>query len=322
MRKKITSYYRWFGLGIGIIALVYFLNSALKQISAFPSLDWGLTAYVSFAAATLLNALVTLIGGYAWVLLLRSCGETVMTFEALVVFTLAQLAKYIPGNVAHHAGRIALAASHGFTLSRVVFTMILEAGWLIAAAAILATAWLLFMRENLFKYMQEMPTVFQLAVAAALAIAFPLLVGWVLLKWRPGPLRKILGDAAVNTPSPSALVNCLLLYVLCFLFMGIASDLLVRGIFGVKESHIFLLTGTFAVAWVAGFLTPGAPAGLGVREAILLHVLGPIYGIGIAVGLAISLRAITTLADVLTFTAALIAKGTMNYNHRKPYLPI
>jgi uncharacterized membrane protein YbhN (UPF0104 family) len=93
--------------------------------------------------------------------------------------------------------------------------------------------------------------------------------------------------------------------------MGIASDLLVRGLFGVKESRIFLLTGTFAVAWVAGFLTPGAPAGLGVREAILLEVLGPIYGPGVAVGLAVFLRAATTLADGLTFTVTLIVKGKM-----------
>jgi len=311
MQEKIKGMYRWIGLGVGLIALVYFLNSALEDISSFPPLHWSLSTYASFTAATILSALVTLLGGYAWVLLLRSCGEAVMTLEALVVFTLAQLAKYIPGNVAHHAGRIALAGSRGFTLSRVIFTMILEAGWLIAAAAILAMVWLLFMRDNLFKYMQEMPTVFQLAVAAALAIAFPLLVGWVLLKWRPGPLRKILGDAAVNTPSPGALVNCLLLYVLCFLFMGIASDLLVRGLFAVKESRIFLLTGTFAVAWVAGFLTPGAPAGLGIREAILLEVLGPIYGPGVAVGLAVFLRAVTTLADGLTFTVALIVKGKM-----------
>jgi len=321
MQKKIKSYYRWFGLGVSLIALAYFLNSALKQISTFPSLCWGLNAYASFAAATSLNALVTLTGGYSWILLLRASGETLVTSEGLVIFALAQFAKYIPGNVAHHAGRVALASSRGLTLSRVIFTMILEAGWLIAAAAILAMAWLLFMRENLFKYMQDMPTVFQLAVAAALAIAFPLLVGWVLLKWRPGPLGKILGDATVNTPSPGVLLNCLMLYLLCFLFMGIASDLLVRSLFGVKESRIFLLTGTFAVAWVAGFLTPGASAGLGVREAILLKVLGPIYGAGVAVGLAISLRAITTLADVLTFTAALIANATMNSSQREPLPP-
>lgn len=300
--------YRWIGLCVGILCLAYFFNSALKQISSFPPLYWGLNACASFTGATILNALVTLIGGYVWVLLLRTCGESVMIREALVVFVLAQFAKYIPGNVAHHAGRVALASSRGFTLSRVVFTVTLEAGWLIVAASTLAMIWLVFTGNNFFRYTQELPTVFQLVLAMTIAVAFPLLVGWVLLRWRPGPVKKICGHATVNSPSPIVLLNCLLIYMVCFLFMGIASDILARGLFGVTESHIGLLTGTFAIAWVAGFLTPGSPAGLGMRETILLKVLGPIYGTGVAVGLAVALRAVTTLADGLTFIAALIAK--------------
>jgi len=300
--------YRWIGLCVGILCLAYFFNSALRQILSFPPLYWGLNACASFTGATILNALVTLIGGYVWVLLLRTCGESVMTREALVVFALAQFAKYIPGNVAHHAGRIALANRRGLTLSRVVFTVTLEAAWLIVAASTLAMIWLVFVGKNLFRYTQELPTVFQLALAITIAVAFPLLVGWVLLRWRPGPVQKILGHATVSTPSPIVLLNCLLIYAVCFLFMGIASDILARGLFGVPESRIGLLTGSFAIAWVAGFLTPGSPAGLGVRETILLKILGPIYGTGAAVGLAVALRAATTLADGLTFVAALIAK--------------
>ncbi|MBW1673505.1 MAG: flippase-like domain-containing protein, partial [Deltaproteobacteria bacterium] len=315
------SYYRWFGLGVGLIALAYFLNSALKQISTFPSLYWGLNGYVSFAAATFLNALVTLIGGYSWILLLRASGETLAASEGLVIFTLAQFAKYIPGNVAHHAGRIALANSRGLAFSRVAFTIAVETIWLIFAASILATTWLVLEGQSLFGYTQELPTVFQLAVTIGVAVLFPLSGGWILFHWHPGPLQKILGHGAVKFPSFLVLLSCLFIYMLCFLFMGVASDILAQYLFGAEGTRIILLTGSFAIAWVAGFLAPGAPAGIGVREAILLKVLAPIYGAGVAVGLAISLRAITTLADVLTFIAALIAKGTMNSSHRELHPP-
>jgi hypothetical protein len=34
--------------------------------------------------------------------------------------------------------------------------------------------------------------------------------------------------------------------------------------------RFLFLTGLFAVAWISGFIVPGAPAGLGIREAILV----------------------------------------------------
>ena len=40
-------------------------------------------------------------------------------------------------------------------------------------------------------------------------------------------------------------------------------QILSRYLFGASGSHILLLTGAFAIAWVAGFLDPGAPAGIG-----------------------------------------------------------
>jgi len=315
MPEKIKSVYRWFGLGIGIIALAYFLNSALKQISIFPALHWDLETCASVVASIVLSGLVTLIGGYSWILLLRATGEALTLPKGLVIFTLAQFAKYIPGNVAHHAGRIALASSQGLTFSKVVFSMVIEAGWLVVAASVLATGWLFLVGDGLFEYAKELPTLFQLAASIAAACLLPLLAGWILFYWRPGRLRRILGNGSITIPSLPILLTCLLMYILCFLLMGVAAEILAQHLFGASESHILLLVGAFAIAWVAGFLAPGAPAGIGVREAILLKVLTPIYGPGIAAGLAISLRAITTLTDSLTFLAALLAKGKTDFGH-------
>jgi hypothetical protein len=316
MQEKIKSLYRWFGLAIGIIALAYFLNSALKQISIFPTLQWGLEACGSVGATTLLSGLVTLISAYSWILLLRATGEMLTIPKGLVIFTLAQFAKYIPGNVAHHAGRIALARSGGLTFSKVVFSMVIEASWLIVAASVLATAWLFLVVDGSFEYAKGLPTLFQLAASIAAACLFALLAVWILFYWRPGPLKRILGNGAVSIPSLPVLFTCLFIYVGCFLLMGAAASILAQYLLGAPGSHILLLTGAFAIAWVAGFLAPGAPAGIGVREAVLLKVLSPIYGPGIAVGLTISLRAITMLTDGLTFLAALIAKGRIDADHQ------
>ncbi|QSX36832.1 lysylphosphatidylglycerol synthase domain-containing protein [Shewanella sedimentimangrovi] len=70
-------------------------------------------------------------------------------------------------------------------------------------------------------------------------------------------------------------------------------------------ANFWLLTGSFALAWVAGFVTPGAPAGLGIRETIMVTLLEPAYGPGAALSLALLLRLITSLGDALAFLAGL-----------------
>ena len=64
----------------------------------------------------------------------------------------------------------------------------------------------------------------------------------------------------------------------------------------------------FVVAWLAGFVTPGAPAGLGVRETVLvlgLPQLGPA-----ALGVAIGHRVVTAIADALmALTWIVILRG-------------
>ena len=54
-------------------------------------------------------------------------------------------------------------------------------------------------------------------------------------------------------------------------------------------------------AWIAGTLTPGAPGGLGIREGVLTLGLGPVLGSGDAAALALALRFVTLLGDVLTY---------------------
>jgi uncharacterized membrane protein YbhN (UPF0104 family) len=60
-----------------------------------------------------------------------------------------------------------------------------------------------------------------------------------------------------------------------------------------------LAIGAFAFAWCAGFLAVLAPAGAGVREVILVAILGPVVGSDPATAIALVSRAVTTVADLV-----------------------
>jgi uncharacterized membrane protein YbhN (UPF0104 family) len=73
-------------------------------------------------------------------------------------------------------------------------------------------------------------------------------------------------------------------------------------------SPIFL-TGAFASSWILGFVAPGAPAGLGIREAILSAWLSGALPAEQVVLLVVVLRIATTLGDLFSLAWGSIAAG-------------
>ena len=62
--------------------------------------------------------------------------------------------------------------------------------------------------------------------------------------------------------------------------------------------------GAYVLAWVAGFLTPGVPAGLGVREVVLLFLFrGMVHEADLLLAVVMS-RVVTIAGDVLFFGLA------------------
>ena len=74
---------------------------------------------------------------------------------------------------------------------------------------------------------------------------------------------------------------------------------------GAPDGRTALLAiGGFAFAWSVGFLVVFAPAGAGVRDVLLVAVLGPVLGVGSATAVALVSRALMTAGDLLTAALA------------------
>jgi len=69
----------------------------------------------------------------------------------------------------------------------------------------------------------------------------------------------------------------------------------------VLPDDIILVVSLYTTAWLLGFLLPGAPGGIGVREAVFLLLLSGIYGQGVAAAMAVVMRAISILGDLVAF---------------------
>ncbi len=95
-----------------------------------------------------------------------------------------------------------------------------------------------------------------------------------------------------------------------WVFYGLQIWLLATRLGAPRGTGALLAVGGFAFAWSVGFLVVFAPAGAGVREVLLVAMLGPVLGVGAATAVALVSRVLTTAGDLL---AAGLAAGYVRW---------
>src|SRR5213593_1927323 len=111
--ELLQKWRRAFGLLMLLASLAFFLPYLYANAGHLRDIEWSPRAIGGFGLAVLLCATVLAIGSVNWFALLRVSGVPVGMLNSSVIFFTAQFAKYLPGNVAHHVGRVALARAYG-----------------------------------------------------------------------------------------------------------------------------------------------------------------------------------------------------------------
>jgi len=114
--------------------------------------------------------------------------------------------------------------------------------------------------------------------------------------------RFVLGVLKVTGSGPLVPPSLPLAHLAYWLTWAIHGYLLTRA-FGAAQSLALSTSGLYALATVGGFVALAAPAGVGVREAILSLSLAPALGSAPALALAVASRAASLCADLLVWGA-------------------
>lgn len=212
-----------------------------------------------------------------------------------------QIAKYLPGNCFHLIGRQVLGRSLGHGHGALVVAALGEAAslLLIAGALALPAAW-----APLERTLGTAPGWLVLAAAGAVVVLTCLTAG------RLGAWRARLalhGDGPIRIWAPRALQAGLLhaaFFVVAGLVLwGVAAAIRDPAAPGLGPTAA---VSSMAMAWWLGFVAPGSSAGVGVREAALVLALEPHLAADGAMLVALVLRLITTLGDLLFFALCVV----------------
>lgn len=265
--------------GVAFVALKIKEHAGQIDISGFSAGIWSSLVVLAFVYGGA-NVLLA----RAWWNLLKQHKLQVPWRWALKTYGVSQINKYIPGNIFHLAGRQAMGMAAGFgaqPLARCSLWELMLIGAIGGVFGILAAP----LKWN------------QVSLGMAIGLwALVMTVSIALLRsFGAWSLSRALGWQAG------------FLWISSVVFMIVLK--LVAQEDALQSPAWPILWGAYVLAWLAGLLSPGAPAGVGVREAVLLLLLSGHFAqadllLAVVVG-----RVITASGDLLFYLYALTLRA-------------
>lgn len=291
-RIKATLYST--GTLLFVLSLIYLAVFSVRHWHGLKQLPSISPVHVAIAVALYGTAHFT--SAAAWVRGLQSLGQPMPFFTGIRIALVSQIGKYLPGNVVHYVARAGLASASGINLANSGISTITEILANLFGAALVVSATMLL----------DPAPIDGMHVALAGGLMIPAVLGSIivlvataLLHFTSLPMRSLLAASVC--------------FVGSFILVGLSFFIVVSSVSHVAPSP-FGAIGIYAVAWTAGYVVPGAPAGLGMREVILVAWLTPMIGGGPAIACSLLHRVVSTCVDALV---AIIGYGWLRVSGRR-----
>lgn len=278
MSTPITRRLKLFLKGGTILLTLIFLGLTFQEHwQEIPPLQVDKRLWSGLAAGVGLTLVAHIWAGWAWGRILINLEQSVSPHWAIRIYLQTNLAKYIPGNIWHFLGRIQGATSQGISWGVAGLSVLLEP-LLMAAAALLCM--MLSLRGPFF-FLQ---TVGLVGVGVGL---HPRLLNMVLQRLDPQIARVQI------YPWKAFLAELVFMLLRGCGFLGV-----ILALHPSHSPHWLQLLGAFSGAWLLGLVVPGAPAGLGVFESVLILTLEPLIASGPLLQTLAIYRVVSLLAEM------------------------
>jgi hypothetical protein len=250
---------------------------------------------------------------YAWKLILQFVAgdEVPIPFvDIFPIYTRSNVYKYLPGNVMEFVGRNYLGVRLKLRHPQIALSSLLEIILSLAVAMLIA---FIFQYETFVRRVnpfirKEVVSRYAIWIGIGSVICF--LVIWYLIA------KKSFSVSASAFWSKRFLImgaKTFFIYGVVFFSFGFSLVVIFTQVLGIPIALADFMTinSIFALSWVVGFITPGSPGGLGVKEAVLLILLAPMFGPDLTLLASVIHRVISIFGDlILLLVGSLVGQGT------------
>lgn len=281
-------------LGIGFVCIKLISNMA--TVLNFLPQDintWCMFCFLCLAYAVVLNLLA-----WGWRNQLRFNSKVNLPFkDTLSIYAQSQIAKYIPGNVFQYIGRNMLASRYQLDGVVVLKSSFYEIASLLMSALLLIAIMMIFAPSPLFLNTLEFIKIPNwLGLVGVLIVIVIALLGKH-LKWI-AKVKHFISDYFVPYFWFTFTFHLISVLIFIGLWLGVMHQ-------PFSLDTILILGYAYLFSWVIGFVTPGSPGGLGVREALFIFLASIPTLESQIIFLMICSRLLNTLGDFLFFLQGL-----------------
>lgn len=234
---------------------------------------------------------------YCWKMNLQMLSKKhIPVGDALQAYARANIMKYLPGNVGHYAGRQLFGSRMGIRQTELAVASVLE---IIYNALSLALCSFIFFSQIADADLQEWYSGETSVWIGAALFALLIFAGLAVYVCRRNRYMVVIcklleRDKFWRTFFSSVLICSFGTFIFAMEYIALFGQYCILDFQGI----ILLLAANYTAVFI-GFVTPGVPGGIGVREAVLIKILSPFFPEDNVILAAVSQRLIMILGDLL-----------------------
>lgn len=303
MTKKISKYIKFIGNCATIVAVVFILKKMLSYNVNFGELILkknNLFIFFMCMTAYIVNVLLSTI---PWMNMVEIISGKKLPWKiTLFVNVRANILKYIPGNIFQYVGKNELALKCCLNHFEVAAATVFDVVTMLTVAFFMGS---FYIREYIF---QILKTFINFRTFMLLSIVFLIILVALMLalKVKCFSLKNRIAGLLKRKENIYKLLVCVGYYVIQNLWVGIIyiAVLLMFLQDGYQTIPVSLILGANIISGVIGFLTPGAPGGIGIREMLMVIIAGGAISEPVIMAVSVIYRVLTIVGDGGAFIIA------------------
>jgi len=287
MKKKtiLAIKYLWI-LAVVVFVVLYFythFDTIVKIVYTIPVFNL-LVAFCALLVAKILLSYITFLS-------LRYVGEYISFYKIFLIYNITQLAKYIPGSIWQFVGKAGAYSNEGMEVGAIKKSIFIEILWVLFSAFTVGI--ILVLSGDLLEIESIIINTQQYALFFGIGILITFIIAGFYYKKTLSFLYLFIDNIFLDIK---------IFFVLLFIWFLLGMSFYITLEPYVENVSIVLyidIVGLYALAYAIGFLVPFAPAGIGIREAILIGGLATILSAEQAIVLASLNRIIYIIVEVV-----------------------